>query len=202
MTSMPSVLAFSSLLPAASPATTKVVDFETELVTFPPCACTSSVAATLDSVGSVPVMTTVAPARERPTAFAFGSVSVSPALRRRSMSLRVLGSEKYSATDFAMIPPIPRTRLHLVLGGLHERVQRPEVAREQLRRSLADVADAKAEEEPRERLLLRRLDRRDELLGALLREPLERDELLDGERVEVGDVVHSPASISCSIRAY
>src|SRR5689334_9550706 len=94
ITSTPRLFAFSSLLPASSPATRKSVDFETEPVTRPPAVSIISVAFVLLMVGKVPVMTTVFPLNTPPAATARGSVKFNP--WRRSFSMRRLpaGSEK------------------------------------------------------------------------------------------------------------
>ena len=59
ITLIPSLLAFSSLLPASSPASTKDVFLLTEPLTLPPAASISSFASVRLMEGSVPVMTTV-----------------------------------------------------------------------------------------------------------------------------------------------
>src|SRR5688572_26111869 len=61
MMSTPSDFAFSSLLPASSPATRKLVAFDTEPVTRPPAASITAVAFALLKVGRVPVITAVFP---------------------------------------------------------------------------------------------------------------------------------------------
>ena len=61
MTGIPSELALVSLLPAASPATTKEVLEETEPLTLPPAVLILSLASSRESVGSVPVRTKVSP---------------------------------------------------------------------------------------------------------------------------------------------
>ena len=93
---MPSSTALSCLEPAFSPATTKLVFFETEDETLPPAARTASAASSRLRLGSVPVMTTVTPASSRPAAADGSKPGVSswtPAARhfchdRRSASRR------------------------------------------------------------------------------------------------------------------
>src|ERR1700761_678987 len=59
----PRSTALSYFEPAFSPATTKFVFFDTEDDTLPPAARTASAASSLVRPGSVPVITTVTPAR-------------------------------------------------------------------------------------------------------------------------------------------
>ena len=63
MTSTPSVRALLSLDPALSPATTKSVFFETLDAALPPASFTACSAPLREKPASVPVMTTVLPAR-------------------------------------------------------------------------------------------------------------------------------------------
>ena len=109
ITSTPSDFAFSSLLPASSPATRNVVDFDTEPVTRPPAASIIAVAFVLLNVGRVPVITTVLPLSGPPATTARGSVKFSPRLLSFSTSARPAGSEKYATTPLAIVAPIPRT---------------------------------------------------------------------------------------------
>jgi hypothetical protein len=60
----------------------------------------------------------------------------------------------------------------------------------QLRRAGPDMADPEAVQEPRQRLGLRVIDRGDELRGTLLRKPVELRELVRGEQVDIGWIVH------------
>src|SRR5437868_4645019 len=76
--STPRLRAFSNLLPAFSPTTTKDVFFETLSLTLPPFASTTALASSRDNVGRVPVITTVFPLKAVPVAAARGSSMVSP----------------------------------------------------------------------------------------------------------------------------
>jgi hypothetical protein len=62
ITDTPSCCAFSSLLPASAPATTKSVFFDTEAVTFPPAVMISCPAPSRVSEGRAPVSTKTLPA--------------------------------------------------------------------------------------------------------------------------------------------
>jgi hypothetical protein len=69
-------------------------------------------------------------------------------------------SSKYATTATAIVSPIPRrARMSSAVARRSASIE-PEVAREQLRGGLADVADAQPEQQPRQRLRLRRDDSR------------------------------------------
>ena len=74
--------------------------------------------------------------------------------------------------------------------------------REQLRGDRSDVTDAERCEQSRQRLRLRRLDRGEQRIRAFLGVSLEPEQLAAGRAIEIGGIVHQPASISCSMRAY
>src|SRR5204862_781818 len=72
----------------------------------------------------------------------------------------------------------------LLRRSFREPVDRPEMPGDILRRHPADVRDVEPEEDPRERRLLRALDRRDRARGALLGEAVELEQLLLRQAVE------------------
>src|SRR5690606_10824428 len=108
MTATPSCCAFSSLLPASSPATTKSVFFDTEPLVFPP-ACLMRASASLRlSVGSVPVMTKVLPATPSTSSrFSSFDVSFTPAARRPSKISRIAGDASSPKIESALLRPRP-----------------------------------------------------------------------------------------------
>ena len=75
----------------------------------------------------------------------------------------------------------------------HQPLHAAEVPRQRLRRDLAHVAHAQAEEDAREPLLFGRLDAVQQVLRGLLLEALQRQQLLFGQRVDVAHVVHHAA---------
>ena len=100
----------------------------------------------------------------------------------------VIIEERDDAT--AIVSPMPCTREDVVGRRLGERVHRAEVPREQLRRRLPDVPDAEPEQQPRQRLLLRCLDRLDQCSALLSAKRSSAASCSAREVVEVGDVVH------------
>ena len=79
----------------------------------------------------------------------------------------------------------------LVSRGGAQRGERAVLRGDRLRERGADVRDAERGQQPRERRrCLRVRDRLDQVLGRQLREPLEAEELVDGQREQVGEVDH------------
>ena len=104
ITSMPSVCALVSLLPAASPATTKAVFLLTEDAGLPPLRAIRSSASFRESVGSVPVTTMLMPANTPPSTFCF-SAGVTPAASKRRIISRFSSNEKNSVMLWATMSP-------------------------------------------------------------------------------------------------
>src|SRR5262249_32175787 len=104
-TGTPSESALSCLLPAVSPATTKSVFFDTQDATLPPRPVISSLASSLVRFGSVPVSTTVTPARGRASAPspARSSAKTTPAARHLSTIAACQSTANQSITDAAMV---------------------------------------------------------------------------------------------------
>ena len=113
MISTPSSRAFSSLLPASSPASTTDVFLLTPPETFPPRASMRLFASSRFSVGSVPVSTKIFPAKIRSgapssvPASAGVATAFTPAASSASHSARFSGRRKNSATLAATTSPMP-----------------------------------------------------------------------------------------------
>ena len=107
MTGTPSLRAFSSLEPGFSPATTNEVLAETEPLTFPPALRTRASASSRESVGKVPVTTTVCLVKgpcEGAT-----TVRTLRCLVSRATSATFPFSLNHVATERPMIGPMPST---------------------------------------------------------------------------------------------
>src|SRR6185312_13055053 len=104
----PSCTALSSFDPASSPATTKLVFFETEPETLPPAASMRSLASSRVRVGSVPVRTKVRPARAVPITF-FSARMLRPSDLKSAISWRFLSMEKNSTMASATRGPTSLT---------------------------------------------------------------------------------------------
>ena len=103
-------MAFFSLLPASSPATTKSVFRDTLPDTLPPRRSTSSLACSRVRAPRVPVSTTVLPAKG-PREVSSGGRGDTPAASSASMPSRFCGSAKKPAMTFAISGPTSFTRV-------------------------------------------------------------------------------------------
>lgn len=103
-TSTPNSFAFLSFDPAASPATTSVVFAEIDAAIRAPAASAVCFASSRESVGSVPVNTTVCPASGPPPAAATGCGST-PAAESFAISAAFLGSANQPWTACAIAGP-------------------------------------------------------------------------------------------------
>jgi hypothetical protein len=83
--------------------------------------------------------------------------------------------------------------LQLFLIRFRDFVHIAECIRQELRRSLADKRDAQAIQDPRQRLLPRRFDILQKLLGRFLAHALQRDQIVERQPVEIGDVLDQSA---------
>ncbi len=85
--------------------------------------------------------------------------------------------------------PDARNLLEFLLCRLGQPVHRPEVTGQRLRDDPADLRDAQRGQHPAERLLPGGRNPRQQVLRLLLREPLQPQQVLLTQEVEVGDVV-------------
>ena len=153
-----------------------------------------SLASSRASVGKVPVRTKVLPASgsgngaRRAVAFR----PLEPGLQQALDDLDVvrLVEEGVDARrdDRADVGDLEQ----LVDAGRHQPAHAAEVLGQVLRGRLADVADAEAVEEPRQRRPLAPGDVGDQVGGALVAHALERLELVLGQRVDVGQRLDPP----------
>ncbi|CAB4933917.1 unannotated protein [freshwater metagenome] len=107
----------SALEPGFSPTTTYDVFFDTDPVTFPPAACTRSVAWSRLRVGRVPVITNVKPSSGRSPCSTTCSARLTPAARHFSTISPCQSTENHSLIESAMIPPTPSTAARLSAGA-------------------------------------------------------------------------------------
>ena len=141
---------------------------------------------------SVPVMTKVLPASAlAPRVLDRGAGLDPQALaQERRPRARFTGSSSHSRTRARDRRADLVDRLDLVDRRREQPVEVRERARQDRRAALADVADAERVQEPRERDVLGALERGDQVLRRLLAHPLERGQLLGGEREQVGRTAH------------
>ena len=189
----PSSVAFFSLLPASSPATTKSVFFETLPETFPPRRSTSSLAWSRAQPDQAPGEDHRLPG-ERPPRAVLGRHGLYPGGEQRLDALTVPRLVEEGGDDPGHL------RAHVLhpgerfLVGLVERTDVAEVVGQRPGGGIADVADAQGVEEAAQRRVLAALQRPEEVLRALLSHPLQRGQRLEVEGVEVGGALH-PAGV-------
>ena len=151
----------------------------------------SALASSRDSVGSVPVITKVR-SWSTPLIGAWGGPSVPVHARGAQLlhTFAIVGLREETRDGFR------EHGAHVVgfgqfgLGGVHQRIDAAEVAREVARRGLAHVTDAERVDEARQRGRLALLDRRDHVAGALVGHALQRGELGEPQLVELRRRVH------------
>src|SRR5215468_3745335 len=113
-TGTPSVSALSYFDPGLSPATTKLVFFDTEDAVLPPSAVTASAAWSRVNPASVPVITTMTPASggsapAPPAGSARAVPKSTPAARHLSTIATCQSTPNQSTSEAAMVGPTPST---------------------------------------------------------------------------------------------
>ena len=171
---IPSFFAFSSLLPASSPASTKLVFLLTLPLTFPP-RCRISSAISSRARLKVPVITQVVPLiLESAGGLQFrltGQAQTCRAQFLHHLAIPRLPKKLRDARahDFADVG----NSLQLFRRRSHQLVEIREMTRQRARRAHADMQNPDAEEQTPQRLLFAPLDRLEQLRHALLPHPLE-----------------------------
>ena len=147
----------------------------------------ASVAASRDSVASVPVRTNVLPLSGPGVPAAVSGASIfRPACRKLVDERPVLRLVEIVVHRGRHHGADVRHGLQLLLRRGEQGVHRSERAGERLRAALADVTDAQAEDQPPELARLAALDLVDEIRGRLLPHPLDLLEPLLRQPVDVG----------------
>ena len=184
----PAFCAFESFdAPGSSPTIKPVVLLETESETFAPSASSAAFASSRVKASSVPVTTNWLPGQrpfDRPVLVA--RLEAQPERAQFVHQRAVVGILEPLGNRLGPVGPDALDLLDVVHARHEQPVDVAEMTGKVARRYPPDVGDVETEEDARERLLLRQLDRVDDLRGRDLAVALELRDLLDGQSVEVG----------------